>query len=427
MRFNEGVCAVAAGVGCAVLAFGSASAQDYDRGRNVSVLERERKDYDASGIHVGSFSVFPKIEAQVVYSSNVFADDTNKQSDYYYGFDPTIEARSNWNRHQLQAEAGLKLRRYSDFSSEDQNGWFARANGRLDVFGTSYLKAGLDAERSYEERGGADFPGGAAKPLPYDTVGGALHAVGQFNRLRLTAGGEYHDIDYKNVPLVFDPANPTLTTLDTSGRDRKIASYDVMGEWAISPDTALFGKVAYVVTNFNNAHPPFSEPDSDETTVSVGANFDLSALLRGEIGAGYVKRKYDDPAFGDVSGLSLKGQVEWFPTQVTTVTFNAHRSVQDSVLADSSGYFETAGGVRVDHELRRNILVNALVDYENDDFNEIDRTDKVWSVSAGGTYLLNRIVGINANLGYINRDSSGLNRYRSYDETRASIGIILQR
>ena len=427
MRFNEGVYAVAAGIGCAVLMFGSVSAQEYDRGRNVSVLERERKDYDALGVHVGSFSVFPKLDARLVYSSNVFADETNEQSDQYLAFNPNVEARSNWSRHQLQADVGLRLRRYADNTGEDQDGWYARTTGRLDIFGSSYATAMVEAERLYEERGSSDFPGGAAEPLPIDAVGFNLRGVGQFSRMRLSVGGAYRELDFDNVPLVFNPTFPLLTILDTSGRDREITTLDTKAEWAVSPDTAVFGQVQYIQTNYRRDAAPFQNRDSEETGVTVGANFDLSALIRGEIGAGYLRRSYDDPAFGDVSGLSFQGVVEYFPTQMTTLTLNVRRSVEDSVLVGTSGYFLTGAGLRVDHEFRRNILLNAVVDYEDQSFDSIDRSDQITSFSAGGTYLLNRTVGLNANIGYVNHDSSGLARYRSFDETRASIGIILQR
>jgi hypothetical protein len=433
MRVDEVVRAAAAGLGCALVLGGVAVAQEYDRGRNVSVMERERKDYDAIGIHVGGFSVFPRLDTRLVYSSNVFATDSNKTADTYLALTPSIEARSNWNRHQLQGDAGLRLRRFADTTALNENGWYVHTNGRLDIHGESYATATLGAERSFEEPGSTNFPGNAAKPIPLNQWTAGVRDVTQLNRLRLSAGATYQDLDYHNVPIVFDPANPLLTTVDTYGRDRHAWAYDGKAEYAISPDTAVFGQLTYTDTNYKNPGNVGRGPDrdSEETGIQVGANFDLSALVRGEVGAGYVQRKYDNTfntiAFPKVSGLALKGQVEYFPSQLTTVTFNLRRSVEDGTDNNAGGYFATGGGLRVDHEVRPNILVNAAADYENDTFEGNTRTDKVTTVSAGATYLLNRGLGVNGSLGYVNRDSSSTSQFDSYDEVRASVGIVLQR
>jgi hypothetical protein len=147
--------------------------------------------------------------------------------------------------------------------------------------------------------------------------------------------------------------------------------------------------------------------------------------MRGEVGLGYVSRDYVSSSA--VEGFAMRGTVEYFPTQLTTITGTLRRSVEDSVFQSSSGYFATGGSLRVDHELRRNILLMAFADYEHQDFSDVDRTDKVYTISAGLTYLLNRTVGLNANIGHTERQSDGVDRLRSYSETRGSIGVVLQR
>lgn len=421
MRRKDVSRAAVAALGAAALHSGAAMAQDYDRGRNVSVLERERQDYDAIGINVGGFSLFPRLDARGVYSSNVFASETNEKSDVFFAFDPSLEARSNWGRHQLQAEAGLRLRRFVENESEDQDGWVARALGRLDIHGESYATGMLEAERIYEERGAEDFPGAAAEPLPIDLWGAAVRGVAQFNRARVSGGVHYRELDFRNVSAIGGGR------LDTSGRDRDTTTVDLKGEWAVSPDTAAFAQVTFTDTNYWEEGPLFGPSrDSEETTYLVGANFDLTALVRGEVGVGFVNRKY--ASFGEVEGFAMRGTVEYFPTQLTTITGTLRRTVEDSVFSTvTGGYFSTGGSLRVDHEFRRNILLMAFADYEQQDFSGADRTDEVYTVSAGLTYLLNRSVGLNANVGHTERDSGGRDRFRSFSETRASIGVVLQR
>lgn len=423
MRAFQLKTALLTSVGAAMLLAGAAQAQDYNRSRNVSVLERQRDDYDALGVRAGGFTLFPRLETRAVYSSNVYATDVNEQSDVFLAIEPSVEARSNWGRHQLNADAGLRVRKYNDITTDDQTGWFTRAQGRLDVHGESYFTGLVEAERLYEDRGAADFPGAAAKPLPIDLLGASLRGVAQLNRVRLSAGAGIRELDFDNVPTI------SGGVLDTRGRDRTQATGDIKVEWAISPDSAAFVQVAQTSIDYKAALGVIgAQRDSEETQVLAGANFDLAALLRGEVGVGYVTREYD--AFGSVDGLAIRGKIEYFPTRLTNLTLTMSRSVEDSQSfggVGAGGYFVTAGGVRIDHELQRNILLNAQANYETQEFSGVDREDKVYSVSVGGTYLVNRTVGLNANLGHIARNSEGLNRYRDFDETRASIGVVLQR
>src|SRR5271154_7133024 len=72
-----------------------------------------------------------------------------------------------------------------------------------------------------------------------------------------------------------------------------------------------------------------------------GANFDITHLIRGEIQLGYLDQQYVSSVFETIRGLSAKAQLEWFPTQLTTVTATALRTVGDSGLIHSAGYLNT--------------------------------------------------------------------------------------
>jgi hypothetical protein len=56
----------------------------------------------------------------------------------------------------------------------------------------------------------------------------------------------------------------------------------------------------------------------------------------------------------------------------------------------SSVAFDTSIGVRVDHELRRNILLFGELTYEQQDFKGLDRKDDITRFSTGLGYKLNR-------------------------------------
>src|SRR5579872_3587188 len=63
--------------------------QFYGRGKNVSVMERPRPDYEAIGVILGGFTVYPKIEIDGTASSNLLATDAHPKSDVGVIVNPT--------------------------------------------------------------------------------------------------------------------------------------------------------------------------------------------------------------------------------------------------------------------------------------------------------------------------------------------------
>ena len=103
------------------------------------------------------------------------------------------------------------------------------------------------------------------------------------------------------------------------------------------------------------------------------------------------------------------------------------RQCSDSAFGTTSGFFATAAALRVDHELLRNVLLNAQVGYEQDDFVGVDAKSKILRYSAGGRYLVNRNLGLGLLVGRDNRSGSGSIALQTYNETRAMLSVVLQR
>jgi hypothetical protein len=407
------VCA-AVGLGMAFTATGAAAQsfeRSFDRGRNVTVIGGETSQYRAMGMHAGAFTLYPRADLSLNYSDNIYATEDNKVADTYASVMPSLRAVSGWGRHSLQADAGLRLRRYLDNSSENQNGWYARTQGRLDVHGQSYLMAMGEISKQYEQRQSTQSPASAAEPVSLMASTAQLRGVHELNRLRLSAGVAFRGLNYKDIPSI------TGVPLDL----------DVKAEYGLSPDTALFGQLTTMTTNYENSAPGFASRDSDQQTALVGANFDISGLMRGEVGVGYTQRAYDDPAFGDIKGVAVTGTLEYFPTRFTTVAVQLSRRAEDAIEFQGGGFFLTSVELQVDHELRHNILLSAAAEYGEESYKSIDRHDKAYGASLGGSYIVNRMLRVNVAAGHVHRNSDGLLRYRNFSENRLTVGLTLQR
>lgn len=420
----------------------------YGRGRNISVLDRERPEYDSIGEHVGSFTLFPRFELAAGYTDNVYATKANVIGDGLFIIKPSMELQSNWSRHSFDISAGGEFHEFASNSTQDQTGWFVHSNARLDVYGDSYVLFGADAEHSFEARTDAGSPIDAARPVPTQNEFIYTRGVWQLNRFRSTLGIQDRESDDSNVPsqdLITHAINGVLKESDLDRNDWEITGRE---EFAISPDTAVFAQAGFTQSVY--AHPRVVVPLTAETneTLSrnsteyrglVGANFDLASLMRGEIGFGYVDRQYavlSALRYPTISGAAFEGKLEYFPNELTTVTLVGSRLVQDAIYSISSGgYFDNSVTLRVDHELLRNLLLNASVGYDRDDYQGADRHDYVYNIQGGANYFVSRDIGIGVTVSYANRNATGavfdnptlaLARPQ-FDVTSVMFSLVLQR
>jgi len=417
---------------------GAQAESNFARDRNVAVRERPHPEYETAGIRLGAFMAFPRVEGDVEYDDNIFALQNNKVSDTIFRLKPEVSVVSNWSRNMLRLHAGAAIDSYSQHSGENTTDWDVGAEGRLDFAGRANVSGGISTAHLTEPRtssnlatGGGFGPGSPAHPVEYDLQRANIGWTKEFNRLKLGVRGDWAHYDYHDVAVIGPPAG----IIDEDLRDRTVTALSARADYAISPATAVFVEVAANNRDFRLAPPlPQLKQDSSGTEVLAGVNFEAGHLARGDIGVGYLQQNYKAAGAKDVSGLGFRGKLEWFPTQLTTVTLNATRSVEDSGVVNpagqTGGYLFTDTGVQVDHELRRNIILTGSVSYTNSDYTQIDRTDNRWLWAASATYLLNRRVGINAGFSSLHQDSHGTAPAfllgNKFTDNKAGVSLILQ-
>jgi hypothetical protein len=402
-------------------------ADSFNRGENVSVRERPRPDYQAAGVHVGGFMIYPKITTSAGYDDNIFAVQNHKVGDAIFTVAPEIDVQSTWSRNAVGAYIRASQDVYAKYSSEDMAQYDGGLNGKYEfgnaTFGEATLTGSVDYGR-YALPRAADNSGAQLSKHPiaynYGDVDGEL--ADTFNRLRLSARLDYQTYDYLNgeTPggvLVFEQGlNHGVTTITTKA------------EYAVSPDTAIYVSGAYNTRIYQLGIPtmPYNS-NSQGFNVGAGANFDITHLVRGEVQLGYLDQEYVSPLFPAIKGLSAKAQVEWFPTQLTTVTATALRAVGDSGIIHSAGFLNTTAGIQVDHELLRNLIVTVNAAYTENQYNGIKRTDDIWGAGASANWLVTRWLGFTLAYTYSNQRSSGVDTGPSFDDNRVMLSVVFQR
>jgi hypothetical protein len=382
--------------------------------RGQTVMQRARPEYDPLGVRAGSFFFYPRLELDQLYNDNIFASDGDKEGDFVTVISPSVDARSNWTSHALNAEAGLSSGFYWDNTSEDYLDAFAGVDGRYDITRNLAAFAAARYERLHEERDSPDNPGiavgGAAEPVAFDAYNARTGIVSRGLKIGYQADIGFRREDFHDTDAVGGG------TLDQDPRDLNIYLANLRVSYEIAPRYEAFARAGFNHRSYDNDDPAGFTRDSNGYRADIGATVDLTGVTFAEVYAGYVIQDYEAAELGKISGIDFGTRVVWNVTQLTSVSANIDRRVQDSntfaLLADGSpvispGYLRTNFGVTVDHELLRNVLLTGRVGYQNDDYERIDRTDDRFDVGLGIRYSFTRNFYVGGSYTYSNRSSDG--------------------
>jgi len=393
----------------------------FARDRGVPVRQRPRPEYEALGLPVGMFTAFPSLQIDAEYSDNIFAVATGIDSDWIVRVKPEIQLESGWSRHALGVYARANISRYQDFDAESFEDWGVGASGRLDITRAANLAAGVDYASLTEPRSSSNAPASTREPVTYDMASAFLTGTKVSGRTKLSARADVREFDYE------DALTLAAVVVDQDNRDRTITSLTGRGDYAISPDTAVFVQATANARDYDTATSlVLPARDSDGYELLAGANFEMGAVARGEVAAGYIVQEFDASAYNQIDGFGARAQLEWFPTQLTTVTATASRTIEDSGIAGSGGYLSTSVGARIDHELLRNVLLNADITFSSDAYEGIDRDDDRFLYSVGATYLLNRRVGLSVSASHFEQSSDGLGGGVDFEVNRLAGTLVAQ-
>lgn len=394
---------------------------DYDRGRNVSVTQKPRPEYDALGIRAGSFLILPRVAVNGGATDNVYAAATNEVSDLFATLSPSFSASSDFSRHQLAIGAGASLRRYLDESTRNQDEWYANLLGRADIGSDFALTGELQASKNQESPFVGAVSSDQAALSSYQRRTAIVRGQYVASRSRVTLAYDFNDFEFDDITFA------SGTRLSQADRDRKIKRITAQYEYAISPSLSLYAQGSHAKTDYDrlllNGQP---NRDSKADRFIAGVKFDLSAFIRGSIGAGYLHRNYRSPIYKDINGFSFEGQIEYFPTELTTVTLRVRRVLDDSSIGSTSAFFDNQAALRVDHELRYNVIVNVNGAYTHQKYVDSPLKSDIYRLGGGARYLLTRSLQLTADVNYSGRTQNDLFG-GNIKEFSGAIGIVLQR
>jgi hypothetical protein len=380
------------------------------------VMSRPRPDYDAKGLPLGGFRLFPSLDLNVGYDDNVHRQDTPlDKGSLFYEEVPSIRLQSDWSRHELDLYANMDAIQYTTLSDDSQTNYTFGGDGRLDITRGSDLAGGGSYSELHEARNSPDEPGNALKPTDYHLSQGNVVAEYHPYNFGIQLGGSVQRYAYDATQLIGGGL--------LSNRDRDEDLYDVYSKlsYEFSPGYAMFVRGDYddrtydLSVDRNGYHRA-----SHGYLVNGGVDMMLTHLLRGELFVGYLDQSYRAP-LKDVSGLDYGANLDYYATGFLTLHLTASRTVNDTTIAGASASNDQLVGLSADYELLRNLIVQANASYHDSKYNPDIRDDKYTDLGLGVKYLINRYFSAHLRYTYEHRDSTvtGAN----YNDNIISIGL----
>jgi hypothetical protein len=167
--------------------------------------------------------------------------------------------------------------------------------------------------------------------------------------------------------------------------------------------------------------------DSKGYGVYLGSNFEVTAVLRGDVRVGYIRQTFDLAGFRRIEGLGALGKLEIAPNRLWTFTARAESSVQDSGVPGTGGFLRRAVSLRADHELRRYLIASIEGGYARDTYRGLPRRDSLPYADIGVTYLSRNHWNARVGYRYLSRSCICSVGVTDFDDNRVSATLTFQK
>lgn len=348
--------------------------------RAQSVLQHPRPDYDPVPVSLGSFELFPAVEAGYNYDSNIFAQNNDTIDDHIISLRPSASIFSNWNRHALAATAFGDINFFSDNPDENVTNFVTGMQGRYDIMAQTWLSGRLGYQHLAEPRSSSNNVNGA-EPTTFNVAKGGLTGYRGIGKIKVQGDYDLTRYGYNDTPS-------TAGMIDQSHRDR--TQHVVGGKvvYDLTENFKPFVKTDYNWRVYDNNHTH----QSQGYDAVVGTMADFGGITSLEAYVGWMAQDYENFSTNKVNdGIKFGGRFEWNVTGLTSLVLETSRTIEETTSDQFNSYKSTGGSATLTHELRRNILVEGDFSFSRDDYNGIgERSDDTVSAGAGARYLINR-------------------------------------
>ncbi len=299
-----------------------------------------RSDDQELGVKFGGFYIYPQIEMNAGYDSNVFAQSASlgTTGSPYVTIGPTLELRSNWTNHQLRFLAGGGFGFYSAAPTQNYVNYNLLADGKLDIDYDFYATGSAGLVRTTEALGTPNAVAASAPTVQYAAPLN-LGFYKKFNRFFVNGTVNATKYWYEDYSTITSQGLPAASRERTESAESLRLGYELTEDFSVFVAPTI-NQIRYVQTIDSAGQ----NRNADGANVGVGATWKLNeiSILEGSIG---YTQQTSQSTLSNTGAYTFGLVGTWTGYAPLTLRPNISRSINQSALANYSAYVSTLAGL----------------------------------------------------------------------------------
>jgi hypothetical protein len=330
----------------------------FDTGQGVSVTSRIQSDVAWHEIPLGAELLHPEVTESIGHDSAILA---GRRPSWIVETAPSVTLSSTDSGSSVAAVASADNTRYLAAPGQSDTDWTAALGGTVDIADCAVTAA--VAHLALHENDTALDAADYDAPLAYSV--NTLRLSGQTPVSRLIIRPSFDLTQFQ-----FGSATIAGVAAPQAYRDRLVAEAGITLSYGIAeyddPNRLLLSIKPDAGHYFNQT---IGEPPRDFAggTILVGVEHDLDGLWGWRIEAGAGGRVYRN-GYADQLAPLVDAAVTWQPNERTTWHAVLFRQIEAASDEGEGGYVATIGGIAVDRELQRDLILHLGADIDRADF-----------------------------------------------------------
>lgn len=382
---------------------------------------RTRRDAgnEPDGIRLGTMVLRPSLSEKIGHERTTSGGTEESRTFSETGLKGTLT--SDWSRHELTIGGeGYWQKNLAGEGAENPRAGI-NADLRLDLADDTiaHVKGGYNFSR--EDNDDPNAISGATVQSGVHQYSGGVSVEHDFGRLRGTIAADLNRWQYSDAELA-DGTSLGLTDRNRLGGElRGRIGYEISPALTPFVEVAI-GRIRYDETIDSDGYAR----SADTYSARGGIAADFGDKLKGELGLGYERQRFEDDRLGDLSALTVDGNVTWSPQQGTDVDLGLSTTIDPSTTPGLSGSVIYALNSEVTHQLRSNLVarLSNSVEWTNYPGGAGVSDATSYTTGAGLTWSINRYLDLTADVEY---ERTLYDAAADSNALRTSIGLTAKR
>jgi hypothetical protein len=405
----------------------TASADATPSSAPMGVMDEPRPEYDARGIPISDWLLFPSLAGPANFDDNVFRSLNQRLSDWYFETTPGFRLQRKTKDGVFDIFGDSDTFNYVRFPRLNLTDWTLGADGKVNLsknlaaavsgyygeYHEDFSSVNEEQEQQAERNHTRYFRGHLDTALSYGSDEW------------LFSGGASLDL-YWWQPTAF------LSGAHFPNTDRDAAYIDPFAKvtYQIGSSYQLYVKALYDIRNFDQPLDRFGfDRASSGNALDGGVTALFGKVLSADVYLGYRRQDFRNhvqsarKTLHDISELDYGAAIDWYAAPTLTAHLTAARTLSDIILQNVSLSDDQSVKFSVDWEARHDVLVQAFGGYTYSRLIGSQRVDRYPSAGVTLRYLINRYASAEIAYLYTARASSA--KPADFADQIVTIGVNL--